>query len=349
VNQIRPVYQSNRSSSATSQGKKRRAAPATLDDFSLRKRGWTLQEDIRAVRTVHYSGGGIRWECQNHRKAESVHGALGGYDLRPLKYLFLRGLTNNVTGGSWYKIVESYMPRELTRPEDMFAAISGIAREISRQTGFTYRAGIWLEDFHRGLLWAFHWQADRSDSYVAPTWSWGSIKTIASLASHTIYRYKADEDVPDIRAKLLNCDITPRKDDPFGQITHATITLRGLWLPLSEWRSRDPILMGMSWLWPRPKHPWSIECNFDEPLTHPDWCSMEDTLFNSASNILQNLYLLQIAILPRRKRNTVLACHFLILRPATTLGEYQRVGVGEASLRGFPYPGDWKWRDVTII
>jgi hypothetical protein len=226
--------------------RKRALSPATLDDFPLFKRGWTLQEDILAVRTVHYCGSSIQWQCQKHRKAESIHGSFpNDPDIRPLKYLFLRGSTNNVIGGSWYRIVESYMQRELTRPEDMFPAISGIAREISRQTGFIYRAGIWLEDFHRGLLWAFHRDADRSDSYVAPTWSWGSIKTITCPVRYTRYRYKANEDVPDIKAELLNCDIPPRGNDPFGQISHATITLRGLWLPLSEWRYQDPILMGM--------------------------------------------------------------------------------------------------------
>jgi hypothetical protein len=107
--------------------------------------------------------------------------------------------------------------------------------------------------------------------------------------------------------------------------------------------------MGMSWIGDRPEPPWSIECNFDEPLTHPDWCSTEDTLFDPGSNIFQNLYLLQIAILPNRQWSSVLACHFLILMPATALGEYRRVGVGEASLRDFSYSGDWKWRDVTIV
>lgn len=175
------------------------------------------------------------------------------------------------------------------------------------------------------------------------------MKTIKCPARHTIHRYKAGEDVPDIRARLLNCDITPRGNDPFGQITHATITWRGLWLPLSEWRSRDPILIGTSQIGTCPEPPWSIECNFDEPLAHPDWRSTEDTLFNPGSKMLQNLYLLQIAILPFRHWNTVLACHFLILMPATTYSKFRRVGVGEANLRDFRYGKDWKWRDITII
>lgn len=127
---------------------KKYAAHLTLDDFPLLKRGWTLQEDILAVRTVHYSKTHLSWECQQHRKLESMHGAIGMRISKPLKHLFLCGSLNNVTGGSWYRIVESYLQRELTFPEDLFPAISGIAREVSRPTGFTYKAGIWLEDFH---------------------------------------------------------------------------------------------------------------------------------------------------------------------------------------------------------
>jgi hypothetical protein len=325
-------------------------------EFPLSKRGWTLQEDILAVRTVHYHLNQLRWECQKHRKVEGVRGDITGYidSSKPLKHLFLSSSTNNITGGSWYRIVENYVSRELTVPEDKFPAMSGIARELSKQTGFSYRVGIWLEDFHRGLLWACHGRDDmadkthRCDSYVAPTWSWGSIKTIQNLARHTIYRYEVDS-IPDIKAQLLDCKITPRGNDPFGQITHATITLHGLWLPLLKWKSTNPILLGQCAprdrvLWPR-----SIECKFDQQLSHPDWCSMRDSLVDPGSNILQNLYLLQIAILPGRQNNSVLASHFLILMPAATFDQFRRVGVAEAFPQDFFKSGDWAWRNITII
>jgi hypothetical protein len=258
---------------------------------SLDKRGWTLQEDILAVRTIHYGFNQLHWECQRDRMAEGMRGVVGGSvaSNSVLKRLFLSNLTNNVTDGSWYRIVEEYMPRELTRPEDMFPAISSIAREVHRQTGFTYRAGIWLEDFHRGLLWTFCGESERCGSYVAPTWSWGSIRTIRNPKQHTHYRPQAGENlsvIPDVKAKLLGCNVTPRGDDTFGQITHAAITLRGLWLWLSEWKSTDGILFGTSRFGDRPKSPWSIKCNFDEELAHPDWCSGRDFLITPGSDIL---------------------------------------------------------------
>jgi hypothetical protein len=40
----------------------------------LAKRGWTIQEDILAVRAIHYENPGLGWECQKHRGFEGLDG-----------------------------------------------------------------------------------------------------------------------------------------------------------------------------------------------------------------------------------------------------------------------------------
>jgi hypothetical protein len=84
-------------------------------------------------------------------------------------------------------------------------------------------------------------------------------------------------------------------------------------------------------------------------LNRPDWCSTRDVLVNPGSDVLDNLYLLQIAILPPGDIATVLACHLLILTPIATVGQFRRVGAAVTNLVDFGNAGGWEWKDVTIV
>jgi hypothetical protein len=70
------------------------------------------------------------------------------------------------------------MRRDLTYKEDILPTISGLAREIEKQTGNTYAAGIWMEEFHKGLLWRTFGAGKRSKTYYVPSWSWASVGTL---------------------------------------------------------------------------------------------------------------------------------------------------------------------------
>jgi hypothetical protein len=47
---------------------------------------------------------------------------------------------------SWYEIVQYYGTCNITKVEDRLPAIAGIAKRISELTGFSYAAGLWIED-----------------------------------------------------------------------------------------------------------------------------------------------------------------------------------------------------------
>ncbi|KAF4628878.1 hypothetical protein G7Y89_g9277 [Cudoniella acicularis] len=53
----------------------------------------------------------------------------------------------------WYSLLEDFMSRATTNHADRLPALSGIAREIARLTGYRYVAGLWKEDIVAGLLW----------------------------------------------------------------------------------------------------------------------------------------------------------------------------------------------------
>lgn len=54
---------------------------------------------------------------------------------------------------SWRTIVEEYSSRELTRASDKLPALSGLAHLVQASVGSQYAAGLWVNDFLRGLLW----------------------------------------------------------------------------------------------------------------------------------------------------------------------------------------------------
>ncbi|EUC30361.1 hypothetical protein COCCADRAFT_62710, partial [Bipolaris zeicola 26-R-13] len=55
--------------------------------------------------------------------------------------------------GMWYRIVADYSRRNLTKGQDRFAAISGVARMIAERVRSEYYAGLWASEFVYGLLW----------------------------------------------------------------------------------------------------------------------------------------------------------------------------------------------------
>ena len=74
----------------------------------------------------------------------------------------------------YYLLVCEYMSRNISHETDRLVAWSAIAREVAQRTSWTYIAGLWVEDIYRALLWSYEGYGRGFDSYVAPTWSWGS-------------------------------------------------------------------------------------------------------------------------------------------------------------------------------
>lgn len=134
------------------------------DVSELSKRAWTLQEDLLSPRTLRYTAVQLVWQCQARTYCESnVRGTKESRDIK--RYLLnAQNLDHKVLATElrpeefeptyrWYNIIADYTQRSLTYHDDRLPAISGIAREISHLNFMTYKAGIWLENFSRGLAW----------------------------------------------------------------------------------------------------------------------------------------------------------------------------------------------------
>jgi hypothetical protein len=103
-----------------------------------------------------------------------------------------------------------------------------MVREIGVRGNYTYKAGIWQEDAHRGLLWSTTGTAKRTSQYIAPTWSWASLIDQARDLGRKVH------EVIERVVKIVYIDVTNVGDDIYGQVSSASLKIQ------SRWRSIDP-------------------------------------------------------------------------------------------------------------
>jgi len=76
------------------------------------------------------------------------------------------------------EVVPDFTHRDIYRPIERLLAVSGIAWKFSQfRRGETYHAGLWESSMAKDLLWhgSYERPSVRQATYIAPTWSWGSI------------------------------------------------------------------------------------------------------------------------------------------------------------------------------
>jgi hypothetical protein len=225
------------------------------DRGPLGQRGWALQEEILSPRILQFTKDLVFWRCAETRANEvfpdvefsgSRHLDLGQSNvassyLEVISHLIPRNLGrtqvfNNDILSYWYgNVVDAYMLRKLTYPSDKLVAIAGIAKEIQPYvTDSEYKAGLWMNDMHRGLLWSpIRYRstqgAIRYAEYIAPSWSWASINFDESIGEDDerfVYRDLLQWNIIPL-AKILDVSVGNENNDPFGQVKSGSLTIRG--------------------------------------------------------------------------------------------------------------------------
>lgn len=267
------------------------------DSAPLNTRGWTLQENLLSPRTLHYTEQQIVFECQKYSVTESdltprgtadadVFTTIKRFFIRPdcsrqdlsmVKYPAMAAYYDPLF--RWYQILEEYYRRYLTFEDDRFAAISGLAREISQQSKMTYKAGIWIEDFQMGLLWNVSCRGSPSKRYRAPSWSWASLDINMDWGqnmnpSFELYFGPRNHSTVHREAELLGVDINLADGDPYGRLLSGNLRLKGRWLPYRLWRGKTPTYFATFWRKPmyhsqsrnsrQPDGRDQLICSFDE-------------------------------------------------------------------------------------
>jgi len=276
--------------------------------------------------------------------------------------------------------VEEYVQRKITIEEDRLPAISGIAREISAQTNMTYIAGLWKEDFHRGLLWTTSNEGLPYTRYIAPSWSWASIqfpKSINYGQLHSLISEMYSQLFTRI-AMPIDYEVTPLNGDLYGQIKSASLEINGPMIAASRLYTDDqkphcnlpPIESSQAV--PNPQTPaiqkmylrsstiigdkrvwrYTLLQFFKEAPLH---CSFDvrDDLADPSTRLLDNIRFIQIASLRYediRTRNDGNAFVFALMLVSTEeSGIYQRVGRACFPKLGIIAEKEWERQTISII
>lgn len=122
----------------------------------------------------------------------------------------------------YYKVVADYSIRKLSFDSDKLPAFSGIAAVLHPFIGGEYLAGIWSEDFRRGLLWYREMQSCRHTlSDQAPSWSW-------AVTNDKIGFWTTNRNAEAAHnAQLVDHSIDLQSQNIFGQVRSGRLVIEG--------------------------------------------------------------------------------------------------------------------------
>jgi Heterokaryon incompatibility protein (HET) len=322
----------------------------------INARAWTLQERLLSTRCLQYSYDGLKWICQTCEKNPSAPPDA------PSMFPRMALLNNHNEPSStesqtdvhrtWLDIRAEYTQRSLTNGVDKLPAISAIAAEIAKITGWSYVAGLWKEHLFSDLLWRSDVHTSESSSsqdinaslsnplrprpakYRAPSWSWASIDgAVVDLDDEFDNREV-------FHFHIVTCDIeyttaVEQAQFPFASIKSGTLVAEGRVIE-SDWRWADPKI---------------DDPTLDAELLDPDenWTYIwGDVLFDASEpSLTPGIKLFCLAMSVLKSNRTRWPIEGLVLLPETTQRAYRRVGIFQTYATA-PFDGIPE-RLVTII
>ncbi|KPM41122.1 hypothetical protein AK830_g5438 [Neonectria ditissima] len=172
-------------------------------DARINTRGWVLQERFMSPRGLHFGAQQLFWECRERDAAEVAPCGLRssapsmGFKMdftdersRVPKEDLMYDHWEDRGYAPWSSLVETYSACELSYPSDKLVAFSAIMKQIGAVFEDEYVAGISHRFFEHELLWCLNMETtvrpygpsrptgetSRYETYVAPSWSWASVK-----------------------------------------------------------------------------------------------------------------------------------------------------------------------------
>ncbi|GAB1317117.1 hypothetical protein MFIFM68171_07327 [Madurella fahalii] len=231
----------------------------------LLNRAWVFQERILSRRTIHFGTSEIMWECRSCYHCEcgmiapttaltsatptatpmeditvedlalsdnylANQPSLGDISV-PRKAVLSKicsaGVSTIDVFNFWMQTVSEYSLLDLTWESDRLVALGGIARKVQQAMGFTYLAGIWLEDLPRSLLWSGAGINRSQRPSLTPSWSWIARPRGSILAKIHWDAKLGERFTRDPRLQIHNAGTFCRyvDDNPFGDVLSGQIQM----------------------------------------------------------------------------------------------------------------------------
>jgi len=234
-----------------------------IDFAPLNQRAWVAQERYLSAGTVHFTQELLFWECRESITSEQDPGGsrieratmwLGDSAVHALKSNIcdyksrLASMSGSPTSfdrlkvlssihKDWCNFRTSYSGLSLTKEEDIFVALNGIAHVVAEVANDTLVAGLWRGRLIEDLCWIRHtneWvhpidAPPRPSTWRAPTWSWASINRI--IGGHTMWW--ENESWLDFIDEMAVIEDLAVDQKPSGQLVNASLTLTCRLIPIS--------------------------------------------------------------------------------------------------------------------
>ena len=199
-------------------------------------RGWVFQERLLSPRVLHFADHELIWECMELLDCECQ-----GTEAKPFEqdnaWPVLKNMCHPVKWSSskddhvkltdmWLNLINDYAQLALSKPDDIFPAISGIAKSFGEATGWNYFAGMWKQTMIYCLAWySFgHNLPTRCVPWRAPTFSWASVQFNMKPSFGMDYPNWKELDVS---ASVMGVECCPKGNDPTGQLESGYVILLG--------------------------------------------------------------------------------------------------------------------------
>ncbi|KAJ4417378.1 hypothetical protein N0V85_001887 [Neurospora sp. IMI 360204] len=199
----------------------------TTKQIPLRWRAWVLQERELSRRSIHFGAEQLLWECHELKATAQLPWLNEEQNSVPsIQSRFMRTASDLIENPlattmkhRWFLLAEDYSVRQLTQETDKLPALSGVAQSYQQYFGprekAVYLAGTWSTHLPDALLWATRQPSDdsfaiRASTYIAPSWSWTSVRTPISYSSLRL------KDVPSAVADTSS--ITPKPYHPTNKV-----------------------------------------------------------------------------------------------------------------------------------
>jgi hypothetical protein len=151
-----------------------------LHNAPLYQRGWVFQELRLSPRSIHFREHQMYWKCHSGLRSEDgtldESGQKHGHSSFFSRAGEIQDDLSSPLGSTetWWRWVNDYTTRSLTRSQDRVAAITGMIRYFQRLTRDTPMLGLWERSFICDLHWSVSGEVANTPP-TGPSWSWLSL------------------------------------------------------------------------------------------------------------------------------------------------------------------------------
>lgn len=260
---------------------------------------------------LHFGLSQVAWECNELRATERFPEGFAehkshDYNPKRLNSSLVRKSNFDLPyfRKTWYGVIAAYSGASLTVESDRIPALTGIIDRYKAITSDTFLAGLWRSTIHMDLAWWAVRPGKRHDSYVAPSWSWLSVKDTSILGGP-----KEPQNLLMQVGQVLHAEVTPSPGASKYTVMDGHIRCLGK-LALATWYSKGKLR-----LWLALKRRAILDCRF----------------FADTSEAIHAKELLLFPVCAYRFGKV----YFLVLeRNNEDLNTYRRIGIGMCEFTG---------------